>query len=71
MRHIEGVSPVVVGYISVVLFDAEQPPTQHGVLYVEALHKVQIQEHAETGGEGVVIVQVDVVEGQVVQLEVG
>ena len=29
MRHIEGVAPVVISDVSVVLLDREKPPTQH------------------------------------------
>lgn len=63
-------SPVVISHIAIVLLHAQQPPAQHLVVDVEARHQVQVQEHAETRLEGVVVVQVEIVEGEVVELEV-
>lgn len=49
LGHIKRVPPVVVSDIAVVLLDAEQPATQHLVLYVEPPNQVQVQEHPQTG----------------------
>lgn len=47
LGDIEGVPPVVVDDVAVVLLHTEKPPTQHFVVYVEPLDKVQVQEHPQ------------------------
>lgn len=48
LRHIEGMTPVVIQNFSIILFHREQPPTQDIVLNIEPLHQIQIQEHSQT-----------------------
>lgn len=40
LRDIEGVSPVMVSHVSVVLLDAQQPPAQRRVVDVEPLYQI-------------------------------
>lgn len=47
LGDVEGVPPVVVGDVSVVLFDGEQPPAQDFVFDVEAFDEVQVEEHPQ------------------------
>lgn len=47
--HIEGMSPIVIGHIAIILLDTEQPTAKHFVINMETFHKVEIQKHAQTG----------------------
>lgn len=49
LGHVEGVPPVVVCDVPVILLDGQQPPAQHLVVHVEALHDVQVEEHPDAG----------------------
>lgn len=63
-------TPVVISNVSIILLHAQQPPAEHLIVDVKALDQIQVEEHSEAGFEGAVVVQVKIVEGEVVQLEV-
>ena len=46
LSDVEGVSPIVVRHISVVLLDRQQPPTQRSVINVKPTGQVQVYEHS-------------------------
>lgn len=71
LGDVECMTPVVVSNVSIILLHAQQPPAKHFVVDVESLDQIQIEEHSQAGLEGAVIVQIQIVEGEVVQLEVG
>lgn len=70
LRHVERVTPIVISNVSVVLLDAQQPPTEHLVVDVEALDQIQIEEHSQTSFKSAIIIQIQVVKCEVVQLKV-
>lgn len=70
LSDVECMTPVVISNVSIILLHAQQPPAEHLVVDVKALDQIQIEEHSEAGFEGAVVVQVKIVEGEVVQLEV-
>ena len=47
LRDVEGVPPVVVSDVAVVLPDGAEPATQHSVVNVEATGEIQVDEHAK------------------------
>lgn len=47
LRDIEGVPPIVIGDVAVVLADGAQPAAEDGVVDVEAPREVQVDEHSE------------------------
>lgn len=71
LGDVEGMSPVVVRHVSVVLLHAQQPPAEHLVVNVKPLHQIQVQEHPQTSLQRVVIVHFDVIEAEIVELEEG
>ncbi len=40
LRHIEGMTPVVIQNFSIILFHREQPPTQDIVLNIKSLYQI-------------------------------
>ena len=49
LRDVEGVPPVVVSDVAVVLPDGAEPAAQDRVVNVETPGEVQVDEHAESG----------------------
>ena len=47
LRYVEGVPPIVVGDVAVVLLDWAEPATQNRVVDVEATGEVQVDEHSQ------------------------
>jgi hypothetical protein len=70
LRDVECVPPIVISNIPVVFLDTQQPTTQHFVIDVEAFDEVEIEKHSKTSLQCTVIVQAEIVEGEVMQLEV-
>lgn len=62
--------PVVVCYIAVILLYAEQPTAQDAVVDVEPLNKVEVEEHAETGAQGIIVSHINIIEVKVVKTKV-
>ena len=49
MRDVEGVSPVVVGDVTIVFLDGDQPAAEHVVVHVEPPGQVQVDKHSQGG----------------------
>ena len=47
LRDVEGVTPVVVGHVAIVLLDGGQPAAEDRVVDVEPAGEVQVDEHPE------------------------
>lgn len=56
LSDVESMSPVVIGHVAIVFLHAQQPSTEHLVVDVETLDKIQVEEHPHTCLESAVIV---------------
>lgn len=68
--NVERVTPIVISHMAIIFLHAQQPPTKHLVVNVEAFDEVKVEEHPKTSFEGVVVVQIQVIKGEVMQLEI-
>lgn len=51
LSHIEGMPPIMISNVPVVLFHTQQPPAQNLIIDVKALYKVQVKEHSQASLE--------------------
>ena len=49
LGNIEGMSPIVVSDIAIILLDGADPTTKDAIINVETMNEVQIDEHPKSG----------------------